>query len=303
MLWLFLLCLALAVIIAVLALKIHLMQISAEEIMHQLDERLDTDTNTLISLSSRDRYMRRLAVVLNSQLRQLRRERRRLQSGDVELREAVVNVSHDLRTPLTAICGYLELLRRENKSENAERYLSIIENRAEALTRLTEELFRYSIVASGESNLKLEHVSLNTALEESLSAYYGALKSAGISPEVSVPEERIIRILDRAALARVFGNIISNAVKYSTGDFVISLSPAGEIIFANSAPSLSEIQAGRLFDRFYTVEDGQKSTGLGLSISRTLTEHMGGSINATYSDGILRIHVLFPERNSKNTGN
>ena len=303
MLWLFLLCLALAVIIAVQALKIHLMHISAEEIMHQLDERLDTDTNTLISLSSRDRYMRRLAVVLNSQLRQLRRERRRLQSGDVELREAVVNVSHDLRTPLTAICGYLELLRRENKSENAERYLSIIENRAEALTRLTEELFRYSIVASGESSLKLEHVSLNTALEESLSAYYGALKSAGISPEVSAPEERVTRILDRAALARVFGNIISNAVKYSTGDFAISLSPAGEIIFANSAPSLSEIQAGRLFDRFYTVEDGQKSTGLGLSISRTLTEQMGGSINATYSDGILRIHVLFPERNSKNTGN
>ena len=190
---LFLLCLALTVIIAVLAVKIHLVHISVEEIIHQLDERLYTDTNTLISLSSRDRYMRRLAVVLNLQLRQLRRERQRLQSGDVELRDAVVNVSHDLRTPLTAIRGYLDLLRREEKSENAERYLSIIENRAEALTRLTEELFRYSIVASGENSLKLECVSLNTALEESLSAYYGALKSAGISPEVSAPDERVVR--------------------------------------------------------------------------------------------------------------
>ncbi len=297
---LFLLCLALTVIIAVLAVKIHLVHISVEEIIHQLDERLYTDTNTLISLSSRDRYMRRLAVVLNLQLRQLRRERQRLQSGDVELRDAVVNVSHDLRTPLTAIRGYLDLLRREEKSENAERYLSIIENRAEALTRLTEELFRYSIVASGENSLKLECVSLNTALEESLSAYYGALKSAGISPEVSAPDERVVRRLDRAALSRVFGNIISNAVKYSSGDLTISLSSNGEIVFANSAPGLSEIQAGRLFDRFYTVEDGQKSTGLGLSIARALTEQMGGAISAVYSDGILSIHVLFPEKSAGN---
>lgn len=295
MLWLYMLCFALAAIIAVLAVKIHLIHVSAGEITRQLDERLETDTNTLISLSSRDAHMRRLAVVLNSQLRQLRRERRRLQSGDAELREAVVNVSHDLRTPLTAIRGYLELLRREEKSESVERYLAIIENRAEALTRLTEELFRYSIVASGESEFSPEPVSLGAALEESLSAYYGALKGAGISPEVSVPEQKVVRRLDRAALSRVFGNIISNAVKYSAGDLDISLSPAGEIIFANSAPGLSEVQAGRLFDRFYTVEDGQKSTGLGLSIARALTEQMGGAISAIYADGRLSIHVLFPE--------
>ncbi len=294
MLWLYALCFALAVIIAVLAVKIHLIHVSAAEITRQLDESLETDTNTLIGLSTRDAYMRRLAVVLNSQLRQLRRERRRLQSGDAELREAVVNVSHDLRTPLTAIRGYLELLRREEKSESVERYLAIIENRAEALTRLTEELFRYSIVASGENEFKPEPVSLGAALEESLSAYYGALKGAGISPEVSVPEERVVRLLDRAALSRVFGNVIGNAVKYSAGDLSISLSPAGEIVFANSAPGLGEVQAGRLFDRFYTVEDGQKSTGLGLSIARALTEQMGGAISAIYSGGRLSIHVLFP---------
>lgn len=299
--WLFMLCFSLAAVVAVLAVKIHLIHVSAEEIMRQLDERLDVDTNTLISVSARDTHMCRLAAALNGQLRRLRSERRRLQNGDAELREAVLNVSHDLRTPLTAIRGYLELLRREDKSESAERYLSIIENRAEALTRLTEELFRYSIVASGENNLSLERISLNTALEEGLSDYYGALKSAGISPVVSLPKEKVTRLLDRAALSRIFGNIIGNALKYSAGDLAISLSPAGEIIFANSAPSLSEVQAGRLFDRFYTVEDGQKSTGLGLSIARALTEQMGGSISAIYSDGMLSIHVLFPE-NQESSG-
>lgn len=296
MLWLIMLCLALAITVVVLAVKIHLIRVSAGEIMSQLDERLEIDTNTLISISTTDTSMRRLAAALNVQLRQLRRERRQLQNGDAELHEAVLNVSHDLRTPLTAIRGYLELLRREDKSENAEHYLFIIENRAQALTRLTEELFRYSIVASGENNLSLERISLNTALEEGLSDYYGALKSAGISPEVSLPEEKVTRLLDRAALSRIFGNIISNAVKYSEGDLAITLSPAGEIIFANSAPGLSEVQAGRLFDRFYTVEDGQKSTGLGLSIARALTEQMGGIISAIYSDGVLSIHVLFPEK-------
>lgn len=293
--WLCALCAVLAVIAVVLAVKTALLQKAVREIRTELSSWIEKDTNTLISVSSGDRHIRRLAAELNSQLRLLRNERRRLQSGDLELKEAVANISHDLRTPLTAICGYLDLLKREEKSEEVARYLTVIENRAEALKQLTEELFRYSVIASTAGELAFDDVVISSVLEESVSAHYAALKGAGIRPEISIPAAKIRRRLDRGALSRIFGNIIGNAIKYSDGDLQIFLSEKGEIVFTNSSSRLNEVQVGKLFDRFYTVESGKKSTGLGLSIAKILTEHMNGKINATYKNGKLSIHIAFPE--------
>ena len=133
----------LLIIFALLA-KVYFLHKSAQEIQDAFRDRLTADTNTLIDLSTRDPYMRKLAADINVQLRLLRREHHRYQQGDLELKEAVTNISHDLRTPLTAINGYLDLLDREEKSENVQRYLSQIKNRTEALKQLTKELFRYS---------------------------------------------------------------------------------------------------------------------------------------------------------------
>lgn len=130
----------LLLIIFVLGAKVHFLRKSAQEITEGFRDRLTADTNMLIDISSRDAYMRKLASEINVQLRMLRKERRRYQQGDLELKEAVTNISHDLRTPLTAISGYLDLLEREEKSENVERYLTQIHNRTEALNNLTEEL-------------------------------------------------------------------------------------------------------------------------------------------------------------------
>ena len=270
------------------------MRRSLREITAELAEKLGADTNTLLSVSSSDAAVRALAADLNAQLRALRRERRRLQSGDRELREAVTNISHDLRTPLTAICGYLELLEQEPKSEAAARYLDLIRNRAEAMKQLTEELFRYSVILSEEQALTMEPVSLNGALEESLADFYAALAQRGITPEISIPETPVVRQLDRAALSRIFGNVLSNALKYSDGDLSVTLLDTGELIFANTASALDEVQVGRLFDRFYSVESARNSTGLGLSISRLLTEQMGGTITAEYQRPRFRIRLIFP---------
>ncbi|MPM03750.1 Sensor histidine kinase RcsC [bioreactor metagenome] len=293
--WLCALCAVLVIVIAVLMIKIALLHRAADEIRAELGARLDADTNTLIAISCGDRHMRRLAADLNVQLRLLRQERRRLQSGDRELKEAVTNISHDLRTPLTAMCGYLELLKREEKTEAASRYLAVIENRTEAMKQLTEELFRYSVVTSASDDLRYEDMTLNSVLEESVSAYYAALKGSGITPVITMPECKVKRRLDRKALSRIFGNIIGNAVKYSDGDLEITLSEAGEIDFKNRAPQLDEVQVGRLFDRFYTVEAAKKSTGLGLSIAKALTEQMNGTISAHYNNGKLSIHIAFAQ--------
>ena len=127
----------------ILAAKVYFLHRSAEEIAKAFHDIRMSDTNTLISVSSRDPYMRRLAADINLELRLLRKERRRCQQGDLELKEAVAGLSHDLRTPLTALIGYLDLLEQEENGETVRRYLSQIRNRTEALKDLTEELFQY----------------------------------------------------------------------------------------------------------------------------------------------------------------
>jgi len=284
----------LLLIIFVLLAKVYFLRKSAQEIRDAFRDRLTADTNTLIDISTRDPYMRKLAADISEQLRTLRRQRHKYLSGDRELKEAVTNISHDLRTPLTAICGYMDLLEREEKSENTARYLSLIGNRVEAMKQLTEELFRYSVILSTEE-LAMERVHVNGVLEESIAAFYGALTGRGIQPQISITEHRIERTLNREALGRVFSNILNNALKYSDGDLEIILRDNGEIIFANTASGLSEVQVGKLFDRFFTVEAARNSNGLGLAISKTLVEQMGGSIGARYEGNRLSLGIFFPK--------
>lgn len=281
-------------LLAALLIKIYLLQKAAREIEQAFTERLTTETNTLIDISSRDRYMRRLAAAVNEQLCRLRTQRHRYQQGDAELKHAVTNIAHDLRTPLTAISGYLELLEEEEMNEAAERYLQIIQNRAGHLAQLMEELFRYSVLLSGEQELAAEPVVINSVLEESIAACYSLLVERGITPVIKIPQKKVVRVLDRFALARVFANLLHNAVKYSGGDLEITLSETGELTFTNTAPGLNSVQAGKLFDRFYTVEAAGQSTGLGLAIARTLVGQMNGSISAAYEKNRLRICIRFP---------
>lgn len=293
--WLCCLISILIIIIAILVIKIHLLRKSADEISDAFSDRVASDTNILIDLSSRDRHMQNLADNMNRELKKLQSDRYRYQQGDTELKNAVTNISHDLRTPLTAICGYLDMLDKEDQNENTRRYLKIIRGRTEIMKQLTEELFRYSVFTSVSNGTPSEPVILNSILEESISALYTSLRQSRITPSIVMPDVKVSRMLNRNAVSRIFGNIISNAVKYSDGDLEIILEETGRITFANHAEKLDEIQVGRLFDRFYTVETASSgSTGLGLSIARALTEQMGGSITAEYKDGMILVHVHFP---------
>ena len=282
----------LGVVILLLLVKLFLIRRTAREIEEAFAERRATDTNTLIDISHRDPAMVALADRINVELRKLRSERRLFQRGDLELKEAVTNISHDLRTPLTAICGYLDLLKKEEKRENVERYLEQIENRVEALKQLTEELFRYSVIVSA-GELSREKIDLRRSLEESLISFYGAMTQRGIVPEISIPAQPVERFLDPSAVNRIFSNIIGNAIKYSEGDLSVRMDGDGTIVFSNRAPALSAVEVGKLFDRFYTVETGRKATGLGLSIAKLLTERMGGRICAEYQSARLSIRVQF----------
>ena len=282
----------LSLAVCLLVCKVFSMQKAAREIAAGLAEHLQSDTNTLICVSTRDRHIRTLAASINRELRTLREMRHRYQNGDKELKSAVTNISHDLRTPLTAICGYLDLLEAEEKSEQTARYIAQIANRIEVLKSLTEELFRFSVI-SAEPALAPERLNVCRVLEDTLVSFYGAFEGQKIVPQITLPKEPVWRTLDASALSRIFSNIVSNAVKYSDGDFFVCMSEDGRIVFSNTARTLSAVDVEKLFDRFYTVNSARSSTGLGLSIAKILVERMGGNISADYKGNLLSITLSF----------
>jgi len=306
-LWKFI-CIAAVMLVIALVIKIVFLYQGMKEIGKQFHERLYEDTNNVIYVSGNDRHLRAFARQINQELEILYDKRRKYQNGDRELKEAVTNISHDLRTPLTAIYGYLELLDAERKAEDITHYLAQIRNRADAMRELTEELFRYSIIVSEQKDKEnsLCTVVLNRVLADCLLSYFDIFQKNQIEPKIRMPDEEVVRFLNASALKRVFHNILDNAVKYSTCDFSdssfkkdadgrkkmwIELFQDGTITFRNNAQNLDKVSVERLFDRFYTVETGRNSTGLGLSIAKLLIERMGGSISAGYTDGMLEITI------------
>lgn len=281
-----------AAMILLLLAKLHLMKKAAREINSGFKRSLSDDTNTAIRLSTRDKDMRELAGSINVQIRKLREEHLLYHQGNSELKNAITNVSHDIRTPLTAIYGYLDMLQNTSDPEKQERYIAIMKERAELMKQLTEELFRYSVILSDESDMETEEVFVNKLLAECITGFYPALSEKGIVPEISITDKRIVRNVNKAALSRVFVNLLSNAVKYSSGDLEITLTDSGTITFSNTSMELSSVEVHQLFDRFYTVKSAHHSTGLGLSIARTLIERMGGSITADYKNGRLIICIM-----------
>ncbi len=290
--WLGIVCTVLAAAVLVLSIKLALMDRDLDHLRRDLTNRLAEDTNALLSVGSDSRALRELAADLNGQLRLLRRERQRFQQGDRALKEAVAGVAHDLRTPLTAIRGYLDLMEDQDLAPDQRRYLALIRGRTEHLADLTEELLLSSVAAAREP--QPEAVDLARELEEALAAYYGAFSARDLQVTADLPDAPVERQLDREALSRIFGNVLSNALKYSGGDLAITLTAAGCAAFSNAAPDLTEIAVQRLFDRYFTVETGRGSTGLGLAIARELTERMGGSLEAQFAQGRLTVTVFFP---------
>ena len=282
----------LCIIIIALCVKIYLLKKSAREIASEFADRLKTDTNTLIYISYHDKDMRYLSDSINKQLKILRKEHLQYHQGNTELKNAITNISHDLRTPLTAIAGNLYMIGKTDDLSEIRGYIAVIAERTETMKQLTEELFRYSMIVSNESKEDTEEVFVNQVLAESISSFYPVLTEKDITPQIHLTDARIVRNVNRSELARVFSNLLNNAVKYSNGDLDITLSDTGEITFANTAKELSTIEVEQLFDRFYTVEAAHHSTGLGLSIARTLVERMGGSITAEYDDGRLTIRIM-----------
>lgn len=266
---------------------------SLKNMSNDLKEKTVQETNTLLSVSNRNRLICEITDNLNSSLIRLREIRQEFLSGNRQLNEIITGISHDLRTPITAISGYLDLLRVEENPEKIEEYYTIIKERLNTLKELTDELFEYSALFTIREEIEMEEINLVGILEESLVGFFLKFKTKGIEPALHLSSEKLIIKGNRTVLQRIFNNIFNNVVKYSDGDLSITENSDGEMIISNSAHTLDGVEVGKLFNRFYTVNTARNSTGFGLYITKILMEQMNGSILADYQNGQLMLRLTF----------
>ena len=277
-----------------IGIKLYFLKKSIKEIHISLSRILKTDTNQLLTISSADKEMKLFVNDLNKELQNLRKEKLEYQNGNQELKKIVTNISHDIRTPLTAIQGYVDLLKKN--TEKQEEYIQIIEKKTEELTLLTDQLFDFSTTVDVGIKIKKEKCCINEILEEVLANMYPIFKEKQMNPKLEICKQKIYRNLDKNSINRIFENILSNVCKYGEGDFKVTLDSKGVITFSNKATSLDEITVQKIFDRYFTVENAKKSTGLGLSISKQLVELNGGTISAKCVKENLIIKICFFEK-------
>lgn len=262
----------LIIILIVLILKLFFIKKSIKEIRSNLSRILKSDTNNLITIDTNNTEISELANTLNIELKNLRRERLQYENGNQELKRSITNISHDIRTPLTAISGYIDLIKQNEDKEKQEEYIKVVERKTNDLINLTEQLFDFSKTVDIAPQIKKEKICINEILEESLANYYVVFKEKNIIPKLEITDKKIYKFVDKNAITRVFENILSNVIKYSSGNFKVKLESNGKIIFSNKASSLDATTVEKIFDRYYTVENAKKSTGLGLSIAKQLVE-------------------------------
>lgn len=288
--YLFLLVLLIAIftIIKILIIKKELKNIGSS-----ITNILSSDTNNLITVSIPDADIKQLTNILNKNLKELRKLELVYKNGNQELKSSITNISHDLRTPLTAIRGYLDLMDNKNLTIKQKNYLKIIDSKVKDLTELTEQLFDFSKSIDIQEEVKKENICINDVLEDSIASFYSLFKKNNISPKINICEEKIFRLQNEFMLKRIFENIISNAIKYGKKDLKINLQNDGTIEFSNMTDKLDQVSLEKIFDRYYTVKNTKKSNGIGLSIAKQLVELNNGSILAKYKNNYLIIEVKF----------
>ena len=266
---------------------------SIKEITIATNEILNNDTNQLITTSTSNKNINDLANKLNKHLKEIRKQELQYKVGNRELQESITNISHDIRTPLTAIKGYIDLIKKEKLKKNKLNYLKVIETKSEDLINLTEQLYDYSKCLDLKDKIVKEKICINDILENVLLSYYSLIKEKKINPKINISEKKIYRNIDKNMAVRIFENVISNAIKYTDKDIQISLFENGKIIIKNKSHLLDSTSIGKIFDRYYTVESGSKTSGIGLSIAKQLVEINDGTITAKYIKGYLIIEIIF----------
>ncbi|GIN23343.1 sensor histidine kinase [Siminovitchia fordii] len=276
-----------SVIIAIFFLiRFILLKKEMRSVTKQLKARHQHKTDKKINLAFFDKDLEKLAKEINNQIDETKQANAQKRRTENELKQAISNISHDIRTPMTSILGYIQFLEVDEVTpERREEYISVVKNGALRLKVLLEDFFELSVIESEDYSLKLEAIQLNDLVLEVLVGFYEEFKNRHIEPTINIPEVAIWIKGNSSAVKRVIENLITNAIKHTTGNVTITLERGFSFValsVSNSASHLKKEDLIHLFDRFYKADQARKGkgTGLGLSIAKSLMEKMNGSLSA-----------------------
>ena len=276
-------------------------QLTLERGLHnaarRMREQLADETTVRLALPCPSSGAEELLACLNELLELRQSERASYRRKVQELRQQIANVSHDLRTPLTSILGYLQLLEGEGLSPGKRvEYLSVIEGRARTLQTFIAAFYDLSRIEGGELPLERDKVDLGRALSDQLAAAYEQIEESGLVMEVDIAPDMPPVWADGGAVTRIFSNLLTNALRHGEDTLAVKLYREGNAVvsaFSNRADGLTAEDAAHVFERFYTADKMRtgQSTGLGLAIVKALAERMGHTVAARWEDGVFTVEV------------
>lgn len=275
----------------------HLLFIKKElkNILNQLKNYNIRKTEKKIDITLLDKDIEKMTIEINNLIDLHALSNIEKKSAERELKQAIANISHDLRTPLTSILGYIQLIEKpEVTDEERKEYLAIAKDRAKRLQILLNDFFELSVIESVDHSLKLGKLGLNSIVEEIVINLYDKFNEQQIVPSIKIPQEQMNIIGDESAIKRVIENLVINAIRYSDGNVSITLERNNtkiNLTISNDVKDITEKVVELFFNRFYTADQTRsgKGTGLGLSIAKALMDKMNGKLSAELKDSWLYV--------------
>lgn len=256
-----------------------------------------SDTNMRATTETFDKEVSALCGTINDILEKQKKITIASEKSNGELRRAITNISHDLRTPLTSAIGYVQMLKSDKTPDDKKcEYLNIIEYRLKSLSNLMSELFEYTQIIEGKITQNIEKVNICNILADILSSFYDDFTERRFVVEVDMPNTPVYVICDLNSFKRVSQNLIQNVLVHGVEHFRLSVDGGNNVItFQNKVANAESLDIERMFDRFYTADLARSggNTGLGLAIVKELVQSMGGRIKAFKEDDILKINIGF----------
>lgn len=289
----------LMIIIIILFVHLILTKKEIKNIEKQLKDINENNENDKLTISLINKDIEKLTQSINNTLdlkRQSGSDNIKLQC---KLKKTIANMSHDLRTPLTSIIGYIQLCKLDDiSSDEKKEYLNIAEQRANSLKELLNDFYELSLIESFDYKMELQKVNISRILQEILLQRYSDFMERNLEPTIEIQNDNMNIIGDKKFLERIIENLLSNCIKYAKDNLNISLFLQEGIIvlkISNNVDNIDCLEVSKIFDRFYMADKNRsgKGTGLGLSIVKGLIEKMNGSINANTEKNTISIYCRF----------
>ena len=297
-LWIYAVVTTLSLFIMLLAYVMHHREV--KRLSRKIQGLLVRQTHTELTADFPTKDIEELVNSLNELFMGYQEQLYEIEKKDNAIKETITNLAHDLRTPITAISGYTQiLLQSKTLSKEDRETVTIIQERLTVLNRLLNQLFEFARMEAGEMEFSYSVLDLNAMLRSVAVSFFGVFEARKMVPKLNIAEETVLFYGDEKAITRIFENIISNALAHGDGDYEFSSyrkQESYEFVFQNSTTELREKDMDQIFERFYTTDQSRskKTTGLGLTIAKKLTLQMGGTIHATLQKNIFQITVSLP---------